>query len=117
MRYKYKVLHSNADGYVVHRKFYWDRQKRHGLAGFLSVTLLSVGIFMLLPTPEDVISVGWLSRFLMKHYSITNGAGIFYAIAIIKGTAMILIVAATALGGRYIQDELARKIKNHGFLH
>ena len=115
MSYKV-VLHSKKDGYVVYRKFHWDRKRQHGLVGFLSVVLLSVGTFMLLPTPEDFIEVGWLSRFLAKHYQMANGTGIFYAIAIIKGTALVIIGVSVALGGKYIRDELTKKIKRHKVL-
>lgn len=109
----YKVPHSKTKEFIVYRKFSYDRRKKHGVMGFLSVTLMSIGIFMLLPTPEDVVSVGWLSGFLVKHYGITNGSGILYSIAIIKGMAILLLGMSVVLGGEYIREMIAHKIKRH----
>jgi|SRR3989344_8030261 len=112
----YKVQHSKSEEFIVYRKFNWDRNKKRGAAGFLSVVLMSVGIFMLLPTPEDVISVGWLSRFLVKHYDVAGGNGILYSLVILKGTAALLLVVSIALGGKYVRERIAHKIKNHNLL-
>ncbi len=112
----YKVPHSKTEEFIVYRKFYFNRRKKQGMMGFLSVTLMSVGIFMLLPTPEDVVSVGWLSRFLAKHYGLTNGSGILYSIAIIKGTAVLLLIVSAVIGGQYVRERIAHRIKNHKLL-
>ena len=95
---------------IVYRNVYWSPQTKTGIIGFVSVALLSLGTFMLIPTPEDVLSVGWLARLFTKHYGISGEQGVLYGLLTVKGTAILLIVVASVLGGEYIRELFHRKV-------
>jgi len=109
---RYKIAHSETDRYVIYRKFNYKVNTKLGAQGFLSVVLLSVGIFMALPMPEDVIIYGALGKVLSKTLDLTTGKGILYASLIFEGTGMALIVLASVVGGSYIRNRLKAKVKD-----
>ncbi len=109
----YRVLYSRSKDAVTYRKVFWSHSRKSGLKGFASIVLLSVGTFMLLPTPEDVIEVGGLATFLTGHYGISASKSLYYALLIIKGSAGLLIGVASILGGSYIRDKIRHGIDRH----
>jgi len=109
---RYKIAHSETDRYVVYRKFTYKRNKYLGIQGFLSVSLLSIGIFLTMPTPEDIIVLGAIGKYLSKVFDMTTGQGVLYATLAYKGTGVALIVVAAAFGGSYIRNRLKAQVKN-----
>ena len=115
---------------IVYRNVYWSPQTKTGIIGsreklpaiflgqenssefslVVSVALLSLGTFMLIPTPEDVLSVGWLARLFTKHYGISSEQGVLYGLLTVKGTAILLIIIASVLGGEYIRELFHRNV-------
>src|SRR3989344_3717774 len=117
MRRVYKVVHSKSGDMIVYRNVYLSPQTKTGIIGFVSVALLSLGTFMLIPTPEDVLSVGWLARLFTKHYGISSEQGVLYGLLTVKGTAILLIIIASVLGGEYIRElfhkNVTTKVNHH----
>jgi len=109
---RYKIAHSETDRYVVYRKFTYKRSKYLGIQGFLSVSLLSIGIFMSIPTPEDIVVLGAIGKYLSSMFNLTTGEGLLYATLAYKGTGVALIVVAAAFGGSYIRNRLKAKVKD-----
>ena len=107
---KYRIKHSETDTHIVYRKFTYERQKQLGLIGFLAVVLMSVGIFLLIPTPEDILTIGAIANFLAGHYALANGKSIFYALILYKGSGALIVLAAIVLGGAYIKNLMLAKI-------
>ncbi len=110
MRRVYKIVHSKSGDMIVYRKLYWSPQIKTGIIGFVSVALLSLGTFLLIPTPEDFLSVGGLARFFTKHYGISGERSLLYGLLTVKGTAVLLIVIASVLGGEYIREMFHTKV-------
>ncbi len=117
MRRVYKVVHSDSEEMTVYRKVYWNSGRKTGLIGFASIALLSLGTFMLIPTPEDFLSIGWLARLFTKHYGISGEKSVLYGLLTVKGTAILLIVVASVLGGEYIRElfhkNVTTKVNHH----
>ena len=117
MRRVYKVVHSRSGDMVVYRNVYWSSRTKTGIIGFVSVALLSLGTFLLIPTPEDVLSVGWLARFFTKHYGLSGEKSVLYGLLTVKGTAVLLIVVASILGGEYVRElfhkNVTTKVNRH----
>lgn len=109
----YKVLYSRSKDAVTYRKVRWQQNRTAGIKGFAAIVLLSVGTFMLLPTPEDVVTISGLATLLSGHYSIPASSSFYYSLIIIKGAAAALIVLASILGGSYIRDKIRQKIDGH----
>lgn len=107
---KYRVIHSKSKEMTVYRRVYWSPQTKTGIIGFVSVALLSLGTFLLIPTPEDFLSVGGLARFFTKHYGISGEKSILYGLLTVKGTAVLLIVIASVLGGEYIRETFHKNV-------
>ena len=107
---KYRVIHSKSKEMTVYRNVHWSSRTKTGIIGFVSVALLSLGTFMLIPTPEDVLSVGWLARLFTKHYGISSEQGVLYGLLTVKGTAILLIIIASVLGGEYIRELFHRNV-------
>ena len=110
---KYKVKQSGTDRYVVYRKFHYKPKLSLGTKGFLSVTLLSIGIYLSIPTHEDIVILGAIGKYLSSIFGLTNGRGVMYATLTYKGTGIALICIAAVLGGSYIRDRLMTQVKNH----
>ena len=106
----YRIKHAETATHIVYRRFTYKQQKQLGMIGFLSVVLMSIGIFLVLPTPEDIISIGAIAEFLVKHYGIANGKSILYALIISKGTGGLLILISLLLGGTYIKNMMLLKM-------
>jgi hypothetical protein len=119
MRRVYKVVHSDSEEMTVYRRVYWNSGRKTGLIGFASIALLSLGTFMLIPTPEDVLSVGWLARLFTKHYGISVEQGVLYGLLAVKGIAALLIIVASVLGGEYVREKFHKKVMENtrGIFH
>lgn len=111
---KYRVTHSNRDSkYIVYRKFTHKPRLSLGTKGFLSVIFLSVGIFLSIPTPEDILILGAIGKFFSHIFDVSTGSGILFATLTYKGTGIALIVAAIILGGSYIKEKLKTHVKGN----
>jgi len=110
---KYRIANSETRNYVVYRKFAYKRNIYHGVKGFLSVFLLSVGIFLTIPTPEDIIILGGIGKYMSSVFNLSTGRGILYTTLIYKGAGVAMICVAVVLGGSYIQEKLKAQVKGH----
>ena len=111
---KYKVPHSAEDSrYVLYRKFTYRRNINHGAKGFLSVVLLSIGVFLAIPTPEDIVILGGLGKYVSSVFNLSTGKGILYATLAYKSAGIALICIAVVLGGSYIQEKLKSQVTGH----
>ena len=110
---KYKVVHSDKDSkYVVYRKFTYKPSKYLGVQGFLSIFFLSFGIYLTIPTPEDIVILGTIGKYIAAVFDLSTGKGILFATLAYKGTGVALICLAVIFGGSYIQESLKSQVKN-----
>lgn len=109
---KYRVTQSEEDSkYTVYRTFNYTGSKYRGAQGFLSIFLLSLGIYLTIPTPEDVVILGTLGKYISAVFDLSAGKGILYATLTYKGMGVALLCAAIILGGAYIREKLKSKVK------
>ena len=108
---KYRIANSETGDYVVYRKFAYKRNIYHGTKGFLSVFLLSVGVFLTIPTPEDIVILGGLGKYVASIFNLSTGKGILYTTLIYKGAGVALICIAVILGGSYVQEKLKSQVR------
>ena len=109
---RYRVTQSEEDSkYTVYRTFNYTGSKYRGAQGFLSIFLLSLGIYLTIPTPEDVVILGTLGKYISGAFDLSAGKGILYATLTYKGIGVALLCAAMILGGAYIRGKLKSKVK------
>jgi len=110
---KYRVTQSNQDGrYVVYRKFHYKPSKYLGVKGFASVFLLSLGIFVTIPTPEDIVILGTIGKYVSSIFGMSTGKGILFATLAYKGAGIAILCVAVVLGGSYVQEKLKAQVKS-----
>ena len=97
---------------MIYRRFTYKPKLSMGSKGFLSVFLLSAGVFLTIPTPEDIVILGALGRYISQAFDMSTGKGILYATLVYKGAGVTMLVIAAVLGGSYIRERLKSQVKN-----
>jgi len=110
---KYKVMHSTIDDYQVYRTFHYTPNKLIGVKGFSAIALLSVGLLLALPMPDDVLLYGATGKYFASTFGMTLTKGIMYAALAYEAAGIALIAVACILGGSYIKDKLKTQVRHH----
>jgi len=109
---QYKIHHGTDDDFVVYRKFHYSARS-HGVKGFIAILFTSIGIYCLLPTPDEVITIPLLAKVYGKFFGITFKQGVVYGLITYKIVGITFIALAIFFGGRYVQETLKMKVKEH----
>jgi hypothetical protein len=109
---KYRVEHSKSKEFRVYRKFHYHTGLKLGVRGFLSVVFLAIGIFILMPDPDELLIYGAILPVLSKSLGISLKQALILAATTFKCIGFVFLVAALAVGGRYIKDKLKMQVKS-----
>ncbi|MFH0869073.1 MAG: hypothetical protein V1839_02505 [archaeon] len=113
IKMRYRVRNSKSGEYVIYRKFRYKRNLNPGVKGFLSVFFMSLGIYLVLPTPEDVIIYGAVGKYISYTFKTPISSGVLYASLIFEGAGVVCIALAAVLGGSYMREKLKAQVRGH----